>query len=1506
MISTNNERPVTSLYPNRSGRRIEIIAVLLMLSCVSTAILIGCNEPDQTATPSEVQISRLVVTPTPFLNETSVAMETSTPVPTATPMPSPTEIPTLEPIATPTPLPTETPTPVPTTTPTPSPTKTPNPEPTVTPTPLPTETPVPTTARVLSERDVLIAFFHATGGANWRNNENWLSEASLSEWYGVTTNEEGSVTKLVLNDNRLQGVLPAQISELTELEVLSFYSNSLEGFILESLGDLTRLKVLDLGNNSFTGEIPPQLGESEELLVLRLDNNDLRGAIPSELGNLRKVEELLLGDNQLSGPIPAEFGDLEAVKWLRLQSNLLSGHIPDALVRLSNLIELELQNNLFDGPIPSWIDELKHLEKLYLSNNRGLTGCLHHNYPNVANHDLRKLNLLSCEIIEMQRDALVAIYNATDGVNWKNNRNWLSDAPVGEWHGISTDSMGHVIALELDDSNLIGEIPSEIGRLSQLERLLLSFNDLEGELPAELASLSQLVIFAAAGNRLTGSLPSWIGELPNLERIALFGNQFSGEIPSSFGDLSGLLLLRLDDNELTGEIPPEIGTLSKLELLEISNNRLTGEIPIELAELSNLTGLVLSKNHLSGEVPREFGRLANLQNLRLDFNRLTGAIPPELGNLTRLENFEILENNLRGEIPDEIGNLPRLRQFFVSRNPGISGCIPVDVLAIESTDFYDVDLPDCGGAERDALQSFYEATGGDNWINHEGWLTISPLGEWYGVAVNEFGRVVGIDLTDNNLSGEIPNAFGKLSKLETVRISGNAITGCVPLSLGDLPKSDFGDLMLIECGIHFPDFRLKTAILERLGKEPGSEIYVSDLAALESLDLSWKAIRDLEGLQYATNLGSLTLGESRTTLRPDEDAFLNRIKNLAPLAQLTNLSELNLASCQLTDVSALSTLTNLQRLDIGFNRLHHIRGISGLNNLESLLVSNNHVENIADISDLSNLIHLDLSDNKIGDIGPIAGVDRLQELDISNNKVVDLAPISSLEQLQRLEIKGIGVENLSPIEDLRQLIHLNASWNEVEDLSPLNGLTALRTLMIGPAPISNIDVISGLTNLERLRIVGTDLTDVGPLSDLGELQTLVLSDNRISELSPLADLDELKALDLSFNEIEDVSPLINLSELNDLRLNGNRVRNIEPLVENRGLADSDRLELDGEIRNDTSNQKLVEQLADRGVTVGSGTLYATAFGRPQIYNDNLFVLPISRSPLSANLRLEDYASDFYEFFQDEFDFLMIISNIELLDDRFRSYSGAYYAVSNHIKGIGQDSFHNEGWGSPLKLKGALHFPWNEALGGGPVLHELMHRWGNFVLEPHPHWWYSSVSGLLGGFKIEDFEDLGDGWYYAGDFPNGGWGNDWLPYSFFELYLAGLAKADEVPDFLVAKGARAVRSVDGMIEYHDEGGWYFTADELEWVSIEDIVAEHGAREPDFADSQKEFRAAAILLIDEDHPATTEVVEEISRQVSRFSYPGEDDEWQYNFHEATRGRGTMLMGNLSEYLIDAEEK
>ena len=205
------------------------------------------------------------------------------------------------------------------------------------------------------------------------------------------------------------------------------------------------------------------------------------------------------------------------------------------------------------------------------------------------------------------REALVALYNATDGGNWNESANWLSDAPLGLWEGVTTDGDGRVTKLELIFNNLRGEIPAELGTLSKLEALHLSRNRLNGEIPAELGSLSNLTTLNLGTNYgdLSGEIPAELGSLSNLERLLLGGNDLSGEIPAELGSLSNLTRLSLQDNKLSGEIPAELGSLSNLVELNLYNNVLSGEIPAELGSLSNLTSLSLGGgyNDLSGCVP---------------------------------------------------------------------------------------------------------------------------------------------------------------------------------------------------------------------------------------------------------------------------------------------------------------------------------------------------------------------------------------------------------------------------------------------------------------------------------------------------------------------------------------------------------------------------------------------------------------------------------------------------------------------------------------------------------------------------------------------------------------------------------------------------------------------------------------------------------------------------------------------------------------------------------------
>ncbi len=209
-------------------------------------------------------------------------------------------------------------------------------------------------------------------------------------------------------------------------------------------------------------------------------------------------------------------------------------------------------------------------------------------------------------VVSPERAALVALYNATDGPNWVNNENWLTDAALGEWYGVDTDASGRVVRLEFYNNDLTGPIPSEMGNLGNLTELVLWFNNLSGAIPSEL------------------------GNLRNLTELTLSANNLSGAIPPELVNLRNLTKLELSANNISGAIPPKLGNLANLTSLWLGGNNLSGPIPPELGNLVNLTALELAVNSLSGPIPPELGNLADLEILRLAFNALTGPIPPGL------------------------------------------------------------------------------------------------------------------------------------------------------------------------------------------------------------------------------------------------------------------------------------------------------------------------------------------------------------------------------------------------------------------------------------------------------------------------------------------------------------------------------------------------------------------------------------------------------------------------------------------------------------------------------------------------------------------------------------------------------------------------------------------------------------------------------------------------------------------------------------------------------------
>jgi Leucine-rich repeat (LRR) protein len=363
------------------------------------------------------------------------------------------------------------------------------------------------------------------------------------------------------------------------------------------------------------------------------------------------------------------------------------------------------------------------------------------------------------EIPTTECDALVALYNSTNGANWTNHTDWLQTNTPCSWYGVTCDG-GHTTSLSLTENELAGTIPSEIENLAYLSLLDLSHNQLTGAILTKLCSLTNLTWINLDGNQLSGSIPVQLSNLENLTYLTLRDNKLTGQIPAQMGSLANLTELSLGGNQLTGTIPTELGSLTNLTELGLYRNQLTGTIPSQLGNLTNLIGLYLWSNQLTGPIPTELANLVNLQHIALGGNQLSGSIPSVLGGLSQLSSLQIQSNHFSGSIPSSLGNLTNLHSLFLNGNQLI-GEIPIELGRLINLSRLDLSRNQLSGSIPAELGSLTNLT------------------------------VLG--LSENRLTGSIPAGLGSLTQLQYLYLNGNQLSGDFPTSIVNLTNlNSFG------------------------------------------------------------------------------------------------------------------------------------------------------------------------------------------------------------------------------------------------------------------------------------------------------------------------------------------------------------------------------------------------------------------------------------------------------------------------------------------------------------------------------------------------------------------------------------------------------------------------------------------------------------------------------------------------------------------------------------------
>ncbi|KAK1274756.1 putative leucine-rich repeat receptor-like serine/threonine-protein kinase [Acorus gramineus] len=497
------------------------------------------------------------------------------------------------------------------------------------------------------DRDALLSF---KAGVVLDPNEtlsDWVPTSDVCNWTRVTCHPiKRRVWQLDLSSSSLHGTVSPSLSNLSFLTVLDLSSNSFHGRIPRELGELSRLSQLSLSSNLFEGRIPDELGYLRRLIYLDLGNNRLSGRIPGRfLHNLTAVQYVDLTNNSLEGEIPlGNRSKLPDLRFLLLWSNRLSGPIPPSLSNSTEIQWIDVESNCLSGELPTaMVSHMPRLQYLFLS------------YNNFVSHD-NNTNI---------RPFFAALANCTHLQELELAGNNLA----GEIPSEVGDLSENLTQLHLDDNGFYGSIPPTFSNLINLTFLNLSYNLLNGSIPPQISLMKKLGLLDLSNNHLSGTIPHSLSNLTQLRRLLLHHNSLYGVIPSSLGECSNLEILDLSYNRLEGRIPNPVAGLSSLKLyLNLSNNALQGPLPLELSKMDMVLAIDLSSNNLSGMIPPQLGGCVAIEYLNLSGNALHGPLPASIGKLSYLQTLDLSLNHLVGTIPDSLRESSMLSFLNLSFN----------------------------------------------------------------------------------------------------------------------------------------------------------------------------------------------------------------------------------------------------------------------------------------------------------------------------------------------------------------------------------------------------------------------------------------------------------------------------------------------------------------------------------------------------------------------------------------------------------------------------------------------------------------------------------------------------------------------------------------------------------------------------------------------------------------------------------------------------------------------
>lgn len=678
----------------------------------------------------------------------------------------------------------------------------------------------------------------------------WQGITCTYDNYSTSFNVSCDASSLTLSGYKMQGSLPpALTSGLPLLKSLVLSTNAaLSGSIPANyLHDWPQLRVLDLSANSLTGRLNDLvlfIGLNSSLISLQLNANQLSGSISeSFLKSVPLLQTLDLTKNNLTGTIPHSLAVLlPNLVSLSVGNNFLNGSLPQNIfTALPELVSLSFQQNQFTGALPSFlpsnssrtmkVETINGFEN-FLSGQLSLNLSLLDNLTyfelgsNWFSGELELTVVMPSDFNSMSPLQYFSVYdNHLTGPNpipflarccHELTTLYLGDnffsGQLNDRNGVgfNNDTTPFLFDVRIGNNLLTGTISNDLLHISSLKFFIGDHNQFSHSLPAVVTGLDWSV-FSLSCNQITGNLPLFVGafwislvdlhnnyltsteidrpfdpqispsntsvtalsillQQPGILVCNLQENFFSGTLPST-GTAGAMQYLRLDNNLFTGTLPIRMLNMSySYRLFNVSTNLLTGNFPSFREEDVNSTlwTMDISNNRFDGrlDIGVKWEKMNGLLQLKISNNMFSGGLDFLVENIYWI-SIDVSDNIFSGSLPKDLFTKTPLLSFAAGKNC-LTGTIPEEICDVGKT------------LQTLALDGLHSSPSCSR--------KIFPQIPWIRTYAAPMHAYIG---------GSIPEClFTNMSRLQTLHLSGNGLTGTLPDVPQDVLKSEMNDLSL--------------------------------------------------------------------------------------------------------------------------------------------------------------------------------------------------------------------------------------------------------------------------------------------------------------------------------------------------------------------------------------------------------------------------------------------------------------------------------------------------------------------------------------------------------------------------------------------------------------------------------------------------------------------------------------------------------------------------------------